>query len=208
MKINTNRLNIIRYSLYAPAYNWAASILNGSRKKSISMLNVKEGETVLIVGAGTGLDLDYLPKGALITAGDITPSMVNRMNERNKTIGHQLISKHIDGHKLEFHNNSYDKIILHLILAVIPNPIQCISEAERVLKPGGRIVVFDKFIAKNKKASLIRKFFNIFTNLFFSNITRSFENILSVTKLKVVADVPANLGGTFRIILLEKTFNL
>jgi ubiquinone/menaquinone biosynthesis C-methylase UbiE len=78
------------------------------------------------------------------------------------------------------------------------------KEAERVLKPGGLIVIFDKFLPAGQKLSVKRKFANLFTNLLFSNINRRFETILGHTNLKVVRDRPIGFGGNFRIILLTK----
>jgi ubiquinone/menaquinone biosynthesis C-methylase UbiE len=89
-------------------------------------------------------------------------------------------------------------------LAVIPNPNKCILEAERVLKHGGQIAVFDKFLPKNRELSSIRKITNIFSNLFFSDITRSFESIVGITKLTLLSDKNAGFKGNFRIIKLTK----
>ena len=41
---------------------------------------------------------------------------------------------------------AFDAVVLHLILAVIPDPVRCLQEAARALRPGGRMVVFDKFV--------------------------------------------------------------
>lgn len=204
MAVNTNQLNIFRYTLYAPVYDRVAKILDRSRKRSIQQLNVQHHEKVLIVGAGTGMDLDHLPSECIITATDITPAMVNRINRRNVKLNHRLEAMVMDGQNLTFGNASFDKVILHLILSVIPNPIKTIREAERVLKPGGRIAIYDKFVHPYKKLSNTRKIFNLFTNLFFSNITRNFETIVAQTSLKIISDQKADLGGNFRIILLEK----
>ena len=204
MPVNTNLLNKIRYTLYAPAYDWAAKILDTSRKKSLKQLDAQPGEKILIIGAGTGKDLDFLPLGCYITATDITPAMVKRIEKRNINVRHRLKAMVMDGQNLCFESNSFDKIILHLILAVIHDPVKTIKEAERVLKPGGKIAVYDKFVPKNHKLSATRKVANVFTNLFFSNITRNFEQINSHTSLKIISDEKADLGGMFRIIQLEK----
>ena len=204
MKINTNLLNKLRYTLYAPAYNWPAKLLDTSRKKAIAQLNPLSGEKILIVGGGTGMDLDYLPLGCIITATDITPAMIRQIEKRNRRLKHQLKVQVMDGQRLSFENETFDKIILHLIVSVIPDPILTVLETERVLKPGGKISVYDKFVHKNNQPSLLRKTLNLFTNLFFSDITRSFEQIVTQTQLKVISDEPADFGGNFRIILLEK----
>jgi phosphatidylethanolamine/phosphatidyl-N-methylethanolamine N-methyltransferase len=204
MPYNSNRLNVIRYTLYAPTYSWSAKVLERSRELSVAKLDVRPGEKVLIIGAGTGNDLDYLSEGCHITATDITPAMVKRIKKRNQALNHQLEALVMDGQNLHFDDHSFDKVILHLILTVIPNPVKALLETERLLKPGGRVVVFDKFIPKGQQASLLRRFLNLFTTVLFSSLTINFEKIHAHTQLKVVSDTQANLKGYFRIILLEK----
>ena len=204
MKINTNTWNRIRYTFYTPGYDLVARLLHNSRKKSIESLEIKAGDKVLIIGAGTGLDLEFLPNHCKIIATDLTPSMVNRIIKRNKKLNLQVQAMVMDGQALQFEDSSFDKIILHLILAVIPNPIACIKEAERVLKPGGEIAVFDKFLHRNTKVSFIRRCANVFANFLFSDITRDFESIVKQTKLAVVTDSDADFNGNFRLIKLKK----
>ncbi|MEI6123065.1 MAG: class I SAM-dependent methyltransferase [Bacteroidota bacterium] len=204
MKVNTNRWNKIRYTLYSPGYDLLAGYFKESRKKSIDSMEITKGDKVLIVGAGTGLDLEFLPNDCEIVATDITPSMIERIKKRNKTLNRQVQTMVMDGQALEFADNSFDKIILHLILAVIPDPIACIKESERVLKHGGQIVVFDKFVRKNSKISRMRRFANLLTNLVFSDITRDFESIVNKTTLTVLADNDADFNGNFRLLKLTK----
>ncbi len=204
MKVNTNRWNKIRYTLYSPGYDLVAQLLNKSRKRSIESLSVKPNDKVLIIGAGTGLDLELLPDDCEIIAIDITPAMVERMKRRNKKLNLHLQAMVMDGQTLDFANSSFDKVILHLILSVIPNPKACIKEVERVLKTDGEVVVYDKFIRKGTKSSLCRRFANLFTSLLFSDITRNFESIASSSRLKVVSDVDAGFNGNFRIIKMVK----
>jgi ubiquinone/menaquinone biosynthesis C-methylase UbiE len=204
MKINTNRWNKIRYTLYTPGYDLLGRIFASSRKKSISQLNISPNDKILLVGAGTGLDLEFLPKNCEITATDITPAMIRKIVKRNRALDLNLNAVVMDGQALSFPSNTFDGVILHLILAVIPDPLRCLQEAERVLKPGGKIVVFDKFVPANQKVSLLRRLFNPFTNLMFSDITRYFEPLVEQTSLKIESDVPADFGGKFRIGLLIK----
>jgi len=204
MRINTNTWNKIRYTLYSPGYDFIAGYFRNTRKKSIESLGLKNDEKVLIIGAGTGLDLEFLPKGCEIVATDITPSMVQKIRKRNGSYNLKVKALVMDGQHLEFEDNSFDKIILHLILAVMPDPVSCIRESERVLKPGGYITVFDKFLPKNRKISTRRRLANIFSDFFFSNITRDFESIVNKTHLSIISDTDAGFSGNMRIIKLMK----
>jgi len=204
MKINTNSWNKLRYTLYTPGYDLIANYFRDSRKKSIESLDVNSGEKVLIVGAGTGLDLEFLPADCEIVATDITPAMIHRIEKRNVVLNRKVRGIVMDGQALYLEYNSFDKIILHLILAVIPDPVACIKEAERVLKNGGRIVVFDKFVPKSHRVSSQRRFLNVFANLLFTDITRDFESLLNKTKLILLSDEEADFKGNFRRIKLIK----
>jgi phosphatidylethanolamine/phosphatidyl-N-methylethanolamine N-methyltransferase len=204
MKINTNSWNRIRYTLYSPGYDSVARLFENSRRKSIESLDVQSGDKILIVGAGTGLDLEFLPSYCEITATDLTPSMVERIRKRNQTLKLNLQAKVMDGQALQFDDQIFDKAILHLILAVIPDPYACIKEVSRVLKKGGSVVVFDKFVPPGKKVSLKRRFVNLFANLIASDLTRDMESILKNSGLTVVSDAKADWNGNFRLIKLSK----
>ncbi len=208
MKINTNNWNRIRYTLYTPGYDLVARVVEKSRKRSVDSLQVKPGDEVLIVGAGTGLDMEFLPDDCNITAIDLTPSMVERIKKRNQVLQLKVDAVVMDGQALAFGNESFDKIILHLILAVIPDPVACICEAARVLKRGGVVVVFDKFVPKGRSVSGRRRFFNFFTNLIASDITRDFETIVKNSGLTVLSDEPADWNGNFRLIRLTKEYSV
>ncbi len=203
--MNNNSWNKIRYTLYTPIYDVIAGIFKASRKKSIDALNIKTGDKILIVGAGTGLDLEFLPNDCEIIATDITPSMVAEIEKRNLKLKKNVKAIVMDGHKLEFNNEQFDKIILHLILAVIPDPIACIKECERVLKPNGEIAVFDKFVSADQKVSTIRKALNIISNFLFSDITRKIEDILKNTNLKMISNEAADFNGNFRVIKIKNS---
>ena len=109
-----------------------------------------------------------------------------------------------DSMSLPFANESFDCVVLHLILAVVPESERCLAEAVRVLKPGGNILVFDKFLQRGQQAWL-RRGLNFFTAKVATRMNVIFEDVLeSVNGLSVVSDEPALAGGWFRLIELRK----
>ncbi len=204
MSINTNNWNRIRYSFYAPFYDLAARWFAAQRHRSIALLDLKSEERVLIVGAGTGLDLEFLPKDISIEANDITPAMVQQLARRAKRLGLKVKADVMDGQNLQYDPESFDAVILHLILAIIPDPIRCIQEVERVLKKGGRAVIFDKFLPDNQKPSWGRKLLNLFANVVATDITRQLGPILGRTSLEIIHEEPAGFGGFIKIVLVRR----
>ena len=58
--------NRIRYTLYAPIYDLVARAFAPYRQRSLQRIRIPG--RILLIGAGTGLDLPYLPKTAQIVA--------------------------------------------------------------------------------------------------------------------------------------------
>ncbi|PRY12745.1 phosphatidylethanolamine N-methyltransferase /phosphatidyl-N-methylethanolamine N-methyltransferase [Pontibacter ummariensis] len=205
MSLNTNTWNRLRYTLYLPVYDLIADrVFRKYRKRSIQLLSANPTEAILLLGAGTGLDLPYLKGYTNLTAIDITPGMITKLKQRAEELGIPVQATVMNGEALRFANASFDAVVLHLILAVIPDPVACIKEVERVLKPGGAVVVFDKFLPDGTKPSPIRHLLNQFASTLFSDINRSIGKIISYTALQPELNEPAAFGGTFRIVRLRK----
>lgn len=205
MSFNTNTWNRIRYTFYLPVYDLiAGKVFEKYRKRSINLLQAKLTDSILLCGAGTGLDLEFLKNYKNLTAIDITPGMITKLKERAQHFRVPVNAQVMDGQKLTFDDSSFDAVLLHLILAVIPDPVACIKEAERVLKPGGTVMVFDKFLPDGQQPSLLRRIANKFASTLFSDINRSIGAIAAHTSLQIELNEPAALNGTFRIIRLRK----
>jgi ubiquinone/menaquinone biosynthesis C-methylase UbiE len=204
MSLNTNTWNRIRYTIYQPFYDLIGRWFAVQRRRSIELLNLKPASKVLLVGAGTGLDLEFLPRDLEIVATDITPAMVQTLAARAEKLGLHIQALVMDGQALEYEAESFEGVILHLVLAIIPDPIRCIKEVERVLRKGGRAVIFDKFLPDNQRPSPLRRALNVFTDFAFTNINRQLGPILQTTSLRIIQEETAGFGGLFKIVLVEK----
>lgn len=205
MPVNNLAWNRLRYSLYAPLYDLTEGLLRGARRQAHQLASIQPGERVLLMGCGTGQDLDFLPKGVEVEAVDLSPAMVAKCQMRVDRLGMSVQLDVMNAEQLEFESNQFDVVILHLVVAVIPDPESCLREAVRVLKPNGRISIFDKFVPSGKQPSLIRHVLNLFTNLVFSDITRSLEPLLGSADLYIMKEKAALLGGAYRAVTAKKS---
>ena len=173
------------------------------RHASLALLEPRPGERLLIVGAGTGADLPYLPGDCTVLATDLTPAMLRRARSKVRRGMHLAV---MDGHRLGVSDGGFDGVVLHLVLAVIPDPALCLREAARALRPGGRVVVFDKFVRTLKPPAALRAL-NLVTRVLFTEMTRRFEDILerSGADLVLVRDEPVFPGGFYRRLLLRRS---
>jgi phosphatidylethanolamine/phosphatidyl-N-methylethanolamine N-methyltransferase len=202
MRVNTNRWNRLRYTLYAPVYDLAARRLGHGRRRAIALLRVQPGERVLIAGCGTGLDLELLPRDCSVTAIDLTPAMVEKTRARAAAMGRAVDARVMDAARLDFGDETFDCVLLHLILAVVPDPHGTAREAARVLRRGGRASIFDKFASG--RPSFVRRVLNVITNVVATDITRSLGEILSPTPLRIVQEEASVFGGMFRVAIAAR----
>ncbi len=191
------------YSLIAPLYDAVIERpMREARKRSLAALPHDAPKRILISGIGTGLDLPLLPAQHHYTALDFNPAMLARALPRAQGLDVAFVQG--DSMSLPFANAQFDCVVLHLIVAVVPEPARCLSEAARVLKPGGTIILFDKFLQPQQRAPL-RRLFNGLTRRFATRMDVVFEQVLSSEPaLTVEVDEPAMAGGWFRRIVLRK----
>lgn len=191
------------YRFIAPVYDtFMARATASARARSLARLPQQGEASVLLSGVGTGLDFPYLNSRHQYTALDLTAAMLQR--SRHKAQHLQMTWARGDSMSLPFANESFDYVVLHLIVAVVPSSERCLAEAARVLKPGGRILIFDKFLHSGERAWLRRGLTPVFAKLA-TRMDVVFEEVLSTTKnLSVVSDVPVLAGGWFRLIELQK----
>lgn len=190
------------YRFIAPFYDiflaWATA---GLRQRSLSRLPQGQAR-VLLSGAGTGLDFPFLPASHEYTALDLTAAMLARAQSRARHLHMQWVQG--DSMRLPFADERFDYVVLHLIVAVVPHPERCLAEAARVLKTGGRIYIFDKFLRPGERAWLRRGLSLIIAKLA-TRLDVVFEDVLASTpNLSLVSDEPALAGGWFRLIELVK----
>lgn len=190
----------LRYTIWAPHYDRVTKF-HAERRRSISLLALKPGEKVLIVGCGTGADLPFLPDDVSVLATDYTQAMLDQARARVRP---NIELRRMDGRALDLLDASFDAAILHMVLEVVPEPHRCLAEVARVLRPGGRVAVFDKFLPDGARPSFPRRAALALLDTVFTATNRQLSQILqsSGAPLDVIHDEPA--GGAYRYVLLRR----
>ncbi|MEQ1813830.1 MAG: class I SAM-dependent methyltransferase [Candidatus Nitrotoga sp.] len=196
------------YRFIAPFYDlFVDHATRAARQRSLArlpqqVLPQQGAAKVLLNGVGTGLDFPYLPLCHEYTALDLTAAMLTRAQSRTTNLNMQYVRG--DSTALPFAANCFDYLILHLIVAVVPQPALCLHEAVRVLKPSGRIFLFDKFLRIDERAWLRRALTPLVGQLA-TRLDVVFEEVMrAAPDLRVITDEPILARGWFRLIELQK----
>jgi ubiquinone/menaquinone biosynthesis C-methylase UbiE len=97
---------------------------------------------LLDVASGSGaVSLAAARLGANVTAVDISPVMVERLETRARQEGLSLEARVMDGHALDLEHNSFDLVASEFGVMLFPDLARGLREMARVTKPGGRVVV-------------------------------------------------------------------
>lgn len=119
---------------YGPEKRWAPH--------KARLFSKMEGK-ILFLAVGTGLDIACFPPGQDITGIDISPKMLARAEPRVAAYPGQMTVRVMDVHEMDFPDSSFDQVYTSCTFCSVPGPVKGLTALRRVLKPGGRLGMFE-----------------------------------------------------------------
>jgi len=198
--------NLGIYRRWAPFYDAVVgSLYSRGRHRAIEALDLRPGETVFVPGIGTGLDIPAIPAGVAITGLDLSPDMLGKARER-AAARDDVTLVHGDAQSVPLPDASFDAVLCDLVLSVVPDARTTFAEAWRVLRPGGRLAIFDKFVPEGGRVSGLRRVVGRIAEAVGTDPNRRLPDIIGgVPGLVVLSDEPDLLGGQYRVVLMKKS---
>lgn len=151
-------------SLFAAAKNWDAHVADAEliargagfralRERIVQIAQPRAQDTVVDVGAGTGLlSLAFAERAARVWAIDSSPAMCEYLGAKAASAGLSNLECVVaSAVSLPLVDGLADLVVSNYCFHELPDTekLRALSEARRVLKPGGRIVVGDMMFSLN-----------------------------------------------------------
>lgn len=143
MGMENEKNTVLKWDRAAKSFDWmnrGVEVRFGDKKRE--WFSKAMGKT-LLVAVGTGLDLPYFSPGADIIGIDISGKMLEKAKEKILKRGERTNLVRADVQELGFADNSIDTIVTSCTFCSVPDPVKGLKEILRVLKPGGKMLMFE-----------------------------------------------------------------
>jgi ubiquinone/menaquinone biosynthesis C-methylase UbiE len=96
---------------------------------------------ILEVGAGTGLNFPFYPRGAQAVASEFSYEMLKIARGKHRPASVHLLQASAE--QLPFPNDSFDAAFATLVFCSLPSPREAFMELRRVVRPGGQVILLE-----------------------------------------------------------------
>lgn len=106
------------------------------------------GPEILEIGVGTGLTLPYFDPASRVVGADLSLDML-RVAQRKvlgQGLAHVMGLTVMDACRLGFASERFDAVTAQFVITLVPQPEQALAEMDRVLKPGGEIIISSRLV--------------------------------------------------------------
>ncbi|WP_420603522.1 class I SAM-dependent methyltransferase [Flagellimonas sp.] len=144
-------------AILGPINSWTFKALSGYMDylfgKSKRKLFKNHPKTVVEIGPGAGANMRYLKKGTKLIAIEPNIHMHKNLKKSAQKYGIDLEIKTIVGESIDLPDNSIDFVACTLVMCTVSDPVKCIEQIKRILKPSG-VFVFIEHVKARKNTML------------------------------------------------------
>lgn len=139
------------YDLWAYIYDHSFGALVHKRHlRAMQHLRSKPGDVVLDLGVGTGMTLPEYPPLVTVIGADLSSGMLAKAMGKKRELGlDQVALVQADAMFPPLAEQAFDQVMIAHTISVVSEPAKLLQWAQRLVKPGGRIVLLNHFHSHN-----------------------------------------------------------
>lgn len=142
------------YDLFENVYNH--KVYAGTGKKAAEFID--PADEVLECACGTGaITVCIAEKCRRLIATDYSSGMLKQAKRKCRKF-RNVSFKRVDITSIKCRNDRFDKVVAGNVIHLLPEPGKALAELERVVKPGGRIIIPTYINMSKRSAGLAVKF--------------------------------------------------
>ena len=127
-------------------------------ERAINHMNITDTDRVLDLGIGTGASLGFYPPRGRVIGIDLSAGMLRECRKKIREQGFDHVTVfQANALQLPFADDTFDHVFISHVITVVSDPYLLIREAQRVCKPGARIVIVNHFQSTNRFIGLVEK---------------------------------------------------
>lgn len=197
------------YRRWAPVYDYTfGKISTAGRRHAVEHINASSGK-VLEVGVGTGLSLPEYKPHLDITGIDLAPEMLQKARERVAAEGLKNVAGlyEMDAGNLEFPDATFDTVVAMYVITVVPEPEKVMRELDRVVKPGGQVLLVNHFSQEEGVRGWVERKMAPFADLVGWHSVFELSRVMGCEDLKLVERKSLRPWGIFTMLRFQKEAN-
>jgi phosphatidylethanolamine/phosphatidyl-N-methylethanolamine N-methyltransferase len=175
------------YRRWAPVYDLTfGRITQGGRVLAAEHVNT-QGGSVLEVGIGTGLALDFYGPHARVTGIDLSAEMLREAEAkaRKKRLKNLVGLYQMDARQIAFPDASFDHVAAMHIMSVVPEPERVLDEMARLCRPGGSVLIANHFAGRAEGWTFAERLAAPLANLLGWHSDFAMDRVLGHPKLRL-----------------------
>ena len=127
-------------------------------ERAINHMNIRQSDLVLDLGIGTGASLGFYPNRGRVIGIDLSAGMLREARKKIRENGMANADVfQANALQLPFADDTFDHVFISHVITVVSDPYLLIREAQRVCKPGARIVIVNHFQSANRFIGMLEK---------------------------------------------------